>query len=547
MNVQELMETPMFQSAKIVAGNQGMTNRVLSVNMMDAPDIIDFLKPHELLLTTAYAIRDDIAAMEGLVSKMAKHNCAGLGIKTKRFVIEIPQSVLDIANDLHFPIIELPLEYSLGELVAQSLGIIMEKKTEQLRYALETHRSFSDIVMRGKGIPEIIESLSALLHEPIFLWDHKPSRSAKSSHFRDAQFSEIAEALSVMLHDAVKPGDKGFTLCIISKGHLYGKEIMLHPISPNQQQYLIIFGAIAVEQSQLLLAVEQAANVIGFELVKRQALDEKSRRYKNDFFTDVIEGNIQSELEILNRGKIYGLTAGSHYFCAIGKVDDLHYHFSFQSGQSTEERFHATKDNIYDLIKSAWKSTALQSVLFTKNDLYVLLIASSPQHIVSELNLTQSLQKVQERIYHQLKLPMSFGIGTLARGVFELPESYQEAADALKMGYTERKSRFIQPFRTKKVIDMLRLIPASDLQDFSKQSLQRLLETDEKERHMLMQTLYVFLENNCQISETAKKLYIHRNTVMYRLTKCENLIGRSIKDPDETLRLRIALLLALES
>ena len=57
---------------------------------------------------------------------------------------------------------------------------------------------------------------------------------------------------------------------------------------------------------------------------------------------------------------------------------------------------------------------------------------------------------------------------------------------------------------------------------------------------MLLQTLSVYLETHCQLAETAKRLYIHRNTVIYRLEKCEEIIGRSLKDPEETLRLRMA-------
>ncbi|MEH7435822.1 helix-turn-helix domain-containing protein, partial [Bacillus thuringiensis] len=41
-------------------------------------------------------------------------------------------------------------------------------------------------------------------------------------------------------------------------------------------------------------------------------------------------------------------------------------------------------------------------------------------------------------------------------------------------------------------------------------------------------------------SETAKRLFLHRNTVIYRLEKCEEILGRNIKDPNETLQLRIA-------
>ncbi len=57
----------------------------------------------------------------------------------------------------------------------------------------------------------------------------------------------------------------------------------------------------------------------------------------------------------------------------------------------------------------------------------------------------------------------------------------------------------------------------------------------------LIQTLAVYLETHCQISETAKRLYVHRNTIIYRLEKIEELLGKSLKDPDTTLHLRLAL------
>lgn len=52
MLLKELLSLPVYANAKILAGHDGMTNSVQSVNIMDAPDIINYLKPQELLLTT---------------------------------------------------------------------------------------------------------------------------------------------------------------------------------------------------------------------------------------------------------------------------------------------------------------------------------------------------------------------------------------------------------------------------------------------------------------------------------------------------------------
>ncbi|MED3647423.1 helix-turn-helix domain-containing protein [Halalkalibacterium halodurans] len=57
----------------------------------------------------------------------------------------------------------------------------------------------------------------------------------------------------------------------------------------------------------------------------------------------------------------------------------------------------------------------------------------------------------------------------------------------------------------------------------------------------MLETLDSFLNHHCQISETAKSMFIHRNTVIYRIKKCEEILGIDLKGGHETLQLRMAL------
>ncbi|MDT3893816.1 helix-turn-helix domain-containing protein, partial [Staphylococcus arlettae] len=49
------------------------------------------------------------------------------------------------------------------------------------------------------------------------------------------------------------------------------------------------------------------------------------------------------------------------------------------------------------------------------------------------------------------------------------------------------------------------------------------------------------MDNQCDITKTAEKIYIHRNTVKYRINKCTNIIGSEIEEPMNSLNIRIAL------
>src|SRR3954453_2555865 len=124
MKVIELLTIPQLDGMTIIAGESGTEREVESVNMMDAPDIIHFLIENEFLITTAYHIKNDPHLLTELVKAMAEQGCAGLGIKTKRFLEKVPDEAIKLANELAFPIIELPLDLSLGEIVNHTLRVI---------------------------------------------------------------------------------------------------------------------------------------------------------------------------------------------------------------------------------------------------------------------------------------------------------------------------------------------------------------------------------------------------------------------------------------
>lgn len=90
-------------------------------------------------------------------------------------------------------------------------------------------------------------------------------------------------------------------------------------------------------------------------------------------------------------------------------------------------------------------------------------------------------------------------------------------------------------------MELLRIIPEEDLMNFHHYALQGFSKVFTEEEQSLLQTLSVYLETHCQISETAKRLFVHRNTVVYRLEKCEELLGKSLKDSETTLQIRLAL------
>ncbi|WP_353626577.1 PucR family transcriptional regulator ligand-binding domain-containing protein [Bacillus sp. JCM 19041] len=172
MTIDELLNLPVFKGAQLVAGGAGQNKRIENVNMMDAPDIIDYLKEDDLLVTTAYHYRDDRMQLLELIKAMHKKGCAGIGLK-KRFLGTIPEKVLTFADSVGFPIVALPEEVGLGSIVNQSLSAILDLRTSELKMALETHQTFSKHIMSGKGLPHLLENVAELVGYPVMLIDER--------------------------------------------------------------------------------------------------------------------------------------------------------------------------------------------------------------------------------------------------------------------------------------------------------------------------------------------------------------------------------------
>lgn len=328
--------------------------------------------------------------------------------------------------------------------------------------------------------------------------------------------------------------------CLLDSSPMKPIDIVACPISTDRHQgYLLVLNPTLHSAQPPQLVIEQVANIIGFEMMKRQAVKERSRRYKNEFFSDLVEGRVATEQEMMNRGKNYGLLHLSPYVCVVASMDD-----KLDSPNRIEPRFtddiYAERDYLYAQLKLEFAKEGLPFVMFTKNDQFVLLV-SAQRTESSEKALLKRLTAAQDQFYNRLSIPISIGVGTLVDELIDIPLTYSQASDALHAGYSANMRLFVKSYRAKETVDLLRLINNEDLIKFHQDSFGDLLLKEDRDE--LMKTLRVYLDNQCQIAETAKQLFVHRNTVIYRLEKCEQLTNRRLRDPIDSLRLRIAFVI----
>jgi purine catabolism regulator len=130
----------------------------------------------------------------------------------------------------------------------------------------------------------------------------------------------------------------------------------------------------------------------------------------------------------------------------------------------------------------------------------------------------------------------------VAKNLQSIPQSFREAQQALEIGRRLFGEDKLHSFARLGVYRLLFYLDGqSELTDFYQETLGPLLHQDARNEGALIETLEGFFRCNGNLSETARTMHLHRNSLLYRLGRIEELLGRSLEDPELRLSLQIAL------
>ena len=149
-------------------------------------------------------------------------------------------------------------------------------------------------------------------------------------------------------------------------------------------------------------------------------------------------------------------------------------------------------------------------------------------------NMTVSMMNTEAMINVKL------AYGTIVSELKEVSKSYKEAKMALDVGKIFYAEKDVVAYSTLGIGRLIYQLPVSLCEMFIEEIFGEEVPDDIDEETLI--TVNTFLDNNLNVSETARQLYVHRNTLLYRLEKLEKLTGLDIRIFDDALTLKIALM-----
>jgi purine catabolism regulator len=516
-----------------VAGAPGLHRVVQRLNVMTVPDILPWVKENEFLLATGYPLPSTAAELAALVSALDARGLAALGVKLGSYLEALPREMLQRADQLAFPIIDIPQHVGFDDILSQALTDIVNRQSAVLERAEEIHRVFMRIVLEGGGLPEITDKLSQLIEGAVVVLDDDGRVLAASG------LAEVAGPLAtagllgedgrIVVGDALVPQ----TLVLASGG----VRCALAPVLAGSMRHGRI---LAVEgerplQHDALIALERAATVIALDAAKQLAVTAVERKFQSDFLHELLSGRIRNEREILNRSRSLEWDLDRPLAVVVAELERA----------PDEEPSGPEEHRLRARLTDAWTSAVHDcdpgaAVAGFATDLVAIVgLPDRRDQGEAAVSLAQSIAaSLARRSRHVL----SVGVSRPVTSPVEVATAYDQATKAVQIGRRIHGQGTVTRFDSLGVFRLLSLIDdTEELRSFALESLGPLLRLDPAERDDLLRTLEALVECNLNVAKAARRLYFHYNTLRYRITKLERLLGPFTADPDLCLQIGLAL------
>ncbi|MCL2071708.1 MAG: helix-turn-helix domain-containing protein [Oscillospiraceae bacterium] len=282
--------------------------------------------------------------------------------------------------------------------------------------------------------------------------------------------------------------------------------------SPDYAVFIQGDGAVAHAQVMMMSAM--------LNLLKQQN-DEKHDR--NNFIKNIVLGNVMS--------------------ADIGiKTRELHFN-------SEVERVVFLINVVTSADVSAFE--VIQNLFPDKSKDFLFNITENELVLVKELrNHTDAKTDVKnlEKLAHSISSTLStetfattnIGIGSPVTGIKDLSRSFKEAQIAIDVGKVFETEKKIVCYTDLGIARLIYHLPITLCHTFLKEVFKKgSIESLDTETHGTIQR---FFENNLNVSETSRKLFVHRNTLVYRLDKIKKLTGLDLREFEDAIVFKIALM-----
>ena len=543
ISVEDMLKIEVMKSCKIIAGFRGVRNTISRVNIMADPDILEWTAEGEFLLTTAYSFKsDNIEEQKNLIRECSSKGLAGIGIKISPYIDSITPEVLGLANDLSLPIVDIHYSIPLADIMMAAFKEIFNKQASLLERIEKVHEQLMNAMLAGNELKDLVQIIQGNVKNPVILNLNFSDEVIKCLNGIDETVhKELIREVEVFCgannsKNKLKQLDESKVLI---NGKYVKRMIMPIILRDNIYGHLFVWSTDMPLGGFDLSIIESASTTIALLILQELSIKEVEIRYRSEFFEDLISLDPKTKRKALERAAYFNLSPDNNYL-----IEVMSFNFRDEAEDEKDLPIEYTQDYINTIvttIEELMKYLNLEGVVATRMRGIQILIGFR-----DELQMMDSIEDFNKRIINLIEqkyknIDVRIGAGRAYKSLENVDKSFQEALRTIRIG----KSIMDKNIITFDELGIFKILSedslADELEDFYNTTLKPLVDYDDKKSTELVKTLDVFFKNNGNLTRISEQLFAHYNTILYRITRINEITKMSLDNPNDRLNLEIAI------
>lgn len=542
-----------MKKARIITGKDFENERYIQwISVIEMP-VENFVRKNEVVLTTAIGCNNDVETLKTFVQDVMDSEASALLIATGRHIFDIPKEVIDLAEKHNFMIIELPWELRFSRIIEKVMKEINDIHYKEREKSEKVQQELLKLILKETDLNHITKFIQRLIGCSIIITDRSGSIQEISSHTQ----SFIKEWKSYVLQGILPlrketyiethdPMFQKFQMIEIKDqtilqlpvlqvlGDAQGYIFVLLPRKTSVDSYLTQYRVNVLEHS---------ATTIALWLSRKNAVEDTKMRLRSDFVQELAKGEFVSSDQASSRAKLLGYNIKLPYVSIVGYPENLE--VLFRKRKQDDDSFEHWLENMIRYIEEEiyYAAQSLKrEVMMTYQGEQLLIFLEIPSKTENE-NATNFLDLVERRLGNLLpEVIISWGIGNYSEDFNGFAESYQHANVALNIG-RRKKGTGNRMMYEKTRVDrvLLNLAQNNEMKEVIMSTIEPLVQYDNQRNMDLIETFSVYNQFQGNVSQTARSLNLHRQSLLYRLRKIESLTGLSLIDPEDLFLLDLSI------
>jgi len=512
LTISEVLDRKYFTNIDIVAGNKGLGRLVKWVHVVEVIKIKSLLNGNELILTTGLGWRKNQQLFKSLLEQLIECNASGLCIEMGSSTTVIPKDIIDLANKHQFPIMIFHEEVPFVE-ITQDVHSLLINKQYQLISNLENYTK-----ELNKKMLEINQ------FEDILVFFYQ---------YLKVQIIAIFDVNDIKLIPEIPKHEQDELFEKLDKDD-YRHHVARQPVQllGNKYAEIIIFAYTREINEFDHLLLDRTTTALAQQLLRDLVVEEKQRMKEAEWLLDWLDGQ-HSEDE-------------------INEYLSYHHVNMKQNGgvvcvcKLTTNKQSKNIDNTYFklLFRTVFEQYGFYTYCTEVRYQLVFILVNQRDAVNWKQRMIDGFARFENNQSSKPEMSsVSFGVGKFVEQLSELDISYRSAKETLVLQNSlpqESKSHFYDDLHLYHIISMMN--KHGDLNEMITEHLKSIIDYDKKHHGRLMITLKTYLMSNGSKKETAKKLYIVRQTLYHRIEKLETLLGDDFMNPEKRLVLELLVI-----